>query len=218
LRERPCVAEQARIGIDAVGDLALQEAATPEAGVLLVPSAVGITEHDRRPMGAVSTLAWEQLLVARFELLAQPERGSPRLRGSWVWMSLQGALQVPVKIVDPSRTKFWSMACDHQHLVLSTPERYCIGEPGAKSITTASKKAPDIGGLLAFALQSGGLASGVASARSGVPGRFGVGETELSPFISRMLDVVGEPVEQRRRSVARAPNTDVHSSKGQGCL
>jgi predicted transcriptional regulator len=37
---------------------------------------------------------------------------------------------------------------------LSTPERNCIGEPEQKSISTASKKVPDIGGLLAFAAQS----------------------------------------------------------------
>jgi hypothetical protein len=35
---------------------------------------------------------------------------------------------------------------------LSTPERNCIGGPGQKSIGTACKKAPDIGGLLAFAV------------------------------------------------------------------
>jgi hypothetical protein len=34
------------------------------------------------------------------------------------------------------------------------PERICIGEPEQKSISTASKKAPDIGGLLAFAAQA----------------------------------------------------------------
>ena len=39
-------------------------------------------------------------------------------------------------------------------MVLSTPERNCVGEPEQKSISTASKKAPDIGGLLAFAFQS----------------------------------------------------------------
>ena len=33
---------------------------------------------------------------------------------------------------------------------VSTPERKCIGGPEQKSITTTSKKAPDIGGLLAF--------------------------------------------------------------------
>jgi hypothetical protein len=48
---------------------------------------------------------------------------------------------------------------------VSTPERNYIGGPEQKSITTASKKAPDIGGLLAFAFQSGGTASGVASDR-----------------------------------------------------
>ena len=37
---------------------------------------------------------------------------------------------------------------------VSTPERNCIGEPEQKSITGTSKKAPDIGGLLAFAFQS----------------------------------------------------------------
>ncbi len=37
---------------------------------------------------------------------------------------------------------------------VSTPERNCIGEPEQKSIRTASKKAPDIGGLLAFSAQS----------------------------------------------------------------
>jgi hypothetical protein len=39
---------------------------------------------------------------------------------------------------------------------LSTPERNCIGGPEQKSVATASKKAPDIGGLLAF----GGLSPG----------------------------------------------------------
>jgi hypothetical protein len=34
---------------------------------------------------------------------------------------------------------------------VSTPERNCIGGPEQKSITASSKKAPDIGGLLAFA-------------------------------------------------------------------
>jgi hypothetical protein len=48
---------------------------------------------------------------------------------------------------------------------VSTPERNCIGGPEQKSITASSKKAPDIGGLLAFAFQSGDVASGVASAR-----------------------------------------------------
>ena len=37
---------------------------------------------------------------------------------------------------------------------VSTPERNCIGGPEQKSITAAGKKAPDIGGLLAFAAQS----------------------------------------------------------------
>jgi hypothetical protein len=48
---------------------------------------------------------------------------------------------------------------------VSTPERNCIGGSEQKSITAASKKAPDIGGLLAFAFQSDGVASGEASAR-----------------------------------------------------
>ncbi len=39
---------------------------------------------------------------------------------------------------------------------LSTPERNCIGEPEQKSISRASKKAPDIGGLLAIEVQSEG--------------------------------------------------------------
>jgi hypothetical protein len=39
---------------------------------------------------------------------------------------------------------------------LSTPEKKCTGGPEQESITTASKKAPDIGGLLAF----GGLSPG----------------------------------------------------------
>jgi hypothetical protein len=39
---------------------------------------------------------------------------------------------------------------------LSTPERNCIGGPEQNSLTQASKKAPDIGGLLAF----GGLSPG----------------------------------------------------------
>ena len=38
--------------------------------------------------------------------------------------------------------------------IVSTPERNCIGGPEQESISTASKKAPDIGGLLAFAAQS----------------------------------------------------------------
>ena len=50
-------------------------------------------------------------------------------------------------------------------ITVSTPERICIGGPGQKSITGASKKAPDIGGLLAFVFQLGGVASGVASGR-----------------------------------------------------
>jgi hypothetical protein len=33
---------------------------------------------------------------------------------------------------------------------VSTPERKCIGGPEQKSLSQASKKAPDIGGLLAF--------------------------------------------------------------------
>jgi hypothetical protein len=40
--------------------------------------------------------------------------------------------------------------------VVSTPERKCIGGPEQKSLSQASKKAPDIGGLLAF----GGLSPG----------------------------------------------------------
>jgi glutathione S-transferase len=48
---------------------------------------------------------------------------------------------------------------------VSTPQRNCIGGPEQKSVTAASKKAPDIGGLLAFAFQSGGVASGAASGR-----------------------------------------------------
>jgi len=45
---------------------------------------------------------------------------------------------------------------DQTYLCLSTPERNCIGGPEQKSLTQASKKAPDIGGLLAF----GGLSPG----------------------------------------------------------
>jgi hypothetical protein len=49
---------------------------------------------------------------------------------------------------------------------MSTPERNCIGGPDQKSITASSKKAPDIGGLLAFwRPQSWVAASGVASVR-----------------------------------------------------
>jgi hypothetical protein len=50
------------------------------------------------------------------------------------------------------RLKIWRSAL--AHALVSTPERNCIGEPEQKSISTASKKAPDIGGLLAFAAQS----------------------------------------------------------------
>jgi hypothetical protein len=45
-------------------------------------------------------------------------------------------------------------AFDLPEVPVSTPERNCIAEPEQKSISTASKKAPDIGGLLAFAAQS----------------------------------------------------------------
>jgi hypothetical protein len=50
----------------------------------------------------------------------------------------------------------WCGRCGHKMYVLSTPERNCIGGPEQKSVATASKKAPDIGGLLAF----GGLSPG----------------------------------------------------------
>ena len=68
------VAEQARVGIDAVGDLTLQEGGTFETGVLLVPSAFGVAQYvigrERR---------WrpvrEQLLVAVLGCL-QPQ-GDP---------------------------------------------------------------------------------------------------------------------------------------------
>ena len=70
---------------------------------------------------------------------------------------------------------------------VSTPDRYCIGGPEGKSITPGSKKAPDIGGLLAFAF-SRGVASGVAvaSARGRRERRLEWARRELSPFISRM--------------------------------
>jgi hypothetical protein len=55
----------------------------------------------------------------------------------------------------PSHSIRRSMPNDrHAVYPVSTPDRFCIGGPEQKSITASSKKAPDIGGLLAFAAQS----------------------------------------------------------------
>jgi hypothetical protein len=39
------IAEQADVAVDSVGDLALQQGGTPERGVFLVPSALGVAQH-----------------------------------------------------------------------------------------------------------------------------------------------------------------------------
>ena len=59
-----------------------------------------------------------------------------------VWGKIFGSIS--------TREKFTDMR------FVSTPERICIGGPEQKSITAASKKAPDIGGLLAFELNPEG--------------------------------------------------------------
>ena len=54
----------------------------------------------------------------------------------------------------PARHSRLSGAQTNANGLVSTPDRFCIGGPEQKSITASSKKAPDIGGLLAFAAQS----------------------------------------------------------------
>ena len=65
------IAEQADVAVDTVGDLALQQGGTPERGVLLVPSALGVAQHvvgrER-----CRDLAREQALVAALRGL-QPQ-------------------------------------------------------------------------------------------------------------------------------------------------
>ena len=85
------VAEQARVDIDAVDDLALHEGGTPEARVFFVPSALGIAQHVIAREGS-RDLPRKQLLVAGLGRL-QSQRDA--LAGAELGLDVgEGALQI----------------------------------------------------------------------------------------------------------------------------
>ena len=91
-----------------------RRAARLEGGVLLVPAGLGVAEHVVVREGG-RDLPREQLLVAALRCLQPSAMPSPAR--SWAWMSASVRCRSG-EIVDPSRTRFWSMRSEHQRLVL----------------------------------------------------------------------------------------------------
>ena len=106
-----------------------------------------LVEADERNRAAQDELRMD--VQAFFDQLPPRQKDSLGL-----WLSGTAAYDAHVALAAAAGDWHHTRQKELIKCLLSTPDRFCIGEPEQKSIRTVSKKAPDIGGLLAFAAQS----------------------------------------------------------------